>query len=311
MVSKAEERATRIAALPFENAGAPSSSSAVGGFIHAIREAWKQRELLDLLIRRELKARYKDSSLGFVWSLVRPLVMLAIYYFAVGKILGADRGIPQFAIFVFAGLTIWGLYSEIVTSGTMSILSNAGLIKKVYLPREIFPLAATGSALFNFAVQLIVLLLATVLVWQFPWHLGLLYAPVSILLVVLFGTALSLMLSALNVYLRDIQYLVEVGLLILFWASPIVYSYSFVHQALVEAHMPGWVEELYLANPLTIAILAFQKAFWLAGSTATPPASYPPNMELRLAIMLVVSAALIWVGQRVFSRLQGNFAQEI
>lgn len=310
MVSKAEERATRIATLPFESAGSPQGN-AVGGFIHAVRDAWAHKELLDLLIRRELKSRYKDSSLGFAWSLIRPLVMLGIYYFAVGKILGADRGIPQFAIFVFCGLTLWGLFSEIVVGGTMSILSNAGLIKKVYLPREIFPLAATGSALFNFGVQLIVLFAATILVWQFPWHWELLYAPAAIVVVVLFGTSLSLFLSAVNVYLRDVQYLVEVGLLILFWASPIVYSYGFVHTALVTAHAPGWVEEVYLANPITIAILAFQKAIWLAGSTTTPPASYPPNMEWRLLIMALVSGVLIWIAQRVFSRLQGNFAQEI
>jgi ABC-2 type transport system permease protein len=310
MASNAEERATRIATLPFESAGSPQGN-AVGGFIHAVRDAWGHKELLDLLIRRELKSRYKDSSLGFAWSLIRPLVMLAIYYFAVGKILGADRGIPQFAIFVFCGLTLWGLFSEIVTGGTMSILSNAGLIKKVYLPREIFPLAATGSALFNFGVQLIVLFAATILVWQFPWHLELLYAPAAIIVVILFGTSLSLFLSAVNVYLRDVQYLVEVGLLILFWASPIVYSYGFVHAALVNAHAPGWIEEIYLANPITIAILAFQKAIWLAGSMKVPPASYPPNMELRLLIMALVSVVLIWVAQRVFSRLQGNFAQEI
>lgn len=306
MAENAQQRAERLSLLPFESAGVDTSRH-VGGFIAAVRDAWRHRELLDLLIRRELKSRYKDSSLGFAWSLIRPLVMLLIYYFAIGKVLGAERNIPEFAIFVFSGLTIWGLYNEIVTGGTASILTNAGLIKKVYLPREIFPLAATGSALFNFGVQLVVLVAATILLGQFPWHIELLYLPASVILVLLFGSALGLFLSAVNVYLRDVQYLVEVGLLILFWASPIVYSYSFVADAITRAHLPGWFTELYLANPLTVAILAFQKAMWLGGTAAT----YPPNLELRLAVMALVSLVLIWIAQRIFARLQGNFAQEI
>src|SRR5690606_5295180 len=97
----------------------------------------------------------------FGWSLIRPIVTLIIYYVAIGQFLGAARSIPDFAIFVFTGLTLWGLYYEIITVSTGSILSNAGLIKKVYLPREIFPLAAAGSAFVNFFVQLAILLLAT------------------------------------------------------------------------------------------------------------------------------------------------------
>ncbi|WP_105035118.1 ABC transporter permease [Cryobacterium aureum] len=310
MGTEARRRASRLASLPFERAGS-ANGSAVSGFASAVREAWSHRELLDLLIRRELKARYKDSSLGFLWSLIRPLVMLAIYYFAIGKILGAERGIPQFAIFVFSGLTLWGLFSEIISGGTMSILSNAGLIKKVYLPREIFPLASTGSAMFNFAVQLVVLIFATVVLLQIPWQIEILYAPLAILVVAVFGIAFSLFLSAVNVYLRDVQYLVEVSLLIGFWISPIVYSFGFVVDALGRAGLPGWVTEIYLANPITIAILAFQKAFWIAGSTPEAGAIYPEHLGLRLVVMIIVGLLCVWGAQRVFSRLQGNFAQEI
>ncbi|WP_255371603.1 ABC transporter permease [Cellulosimicrobium sp. CUA-896] len=133
-----------------------------------------QRELLDMLVRRELKARYKDSTLGFVWSLGRPLAMLLIYYVALGQFLGAARSIPQFAVFIYAGLTAWNLFSESLTAGTGSVVANSGLVKKVYLPREVFPLSSIGSALFNFSIQLVILLAATVLVGQFPpgGHVG-------------------------------------------------------------------------------------------------------------------------------------------
>lgn len=308
MTETASQRAQRLSALPFDRSGA-AKLSALTGVISAAREAWAHRELLDLLIRRELKARYKDSSLGFVWSLIRPLVMLAIYYFAIGKVLGAERGIPSFAIFVFAGLTLWGLFSEIITSGTMSILSNAGLIKKVYLPREIFPLAATGASVFNFAVQLCVLILATIVLGQPPLHMEILYAPLAVGVVLIYGTALSLLLSAVNVYLRDVQYLVEVALLVFFWLSPIVYSFGFVVSAIRDAGIGAWAIELYLLNPFTLAVVAFQKAFWVAGAEAG--AIYPDDMALRLVIMAIVGMVFLWFAQRVFARLQGNFAQEI
>lgn len=316
MSNAAQERADRLAALPFRSS-APQNAVGLRTTWHSLKEIFGHRELLGLLVRRELKARYKDSSLGFLWSLIKPLTMLLIYYVAIGHFLGAARGIPDFAIFVFTGLTIWGLYSEIVSGGTMSIIGNAGLIKKVYLPREIFPLAATGSALFNFAVQFVVLIGATLVLGQFPLSWNLLYLPVSILIVLLYGVALAILLSALNVYLRDIQYLVEVAMLILFWASPIVYAWSYVVNAAKAANLP-WLTEVYLWNPITNAVLAFQKAMWLAGSETRvidgleiPPQPWPIDLNLRLAIVTVIGLVLLVVCQRVFQKLQGNFAQEI
>lgn len=311
----ASERAQRLAELPFENAGSPSVGH-FSGFFRTVAELWGQRELLGLLVRRELKSKYKDSSLGYVWTLIRPLVMLLIYYFAIGAILGANRAIPDYAIFVFSGLTIWGLFSEIVMSGTTSILANGGLIKKVYLPREIFPLAATGSALVNFASQMAILVAATLILRQFPWHLALLDILPAIAVTLIYGTALGILLSAINVYMRDVGYLVEVGLLIFFWVSPIVYSFSFVHNALLNHPV---LEQVYLANPMSVVILAFQKAMWIAGSiptvmpgqTAPTVALYPDHLDLRLLIMFVIGIVFLAIAQRVFSRLQGNFAQEI
>lgn len=256
-------------------------------------------------MRRELKAKYKDSSLGFVWSLLRPLVQLVIYYVAIGKFLGAERSIPDFAIYLFLGLTVWTLYSEIVTSSTTSIVTNSGLVKKVYVPRELFPLASIGSALFNFVVQLAILLAAVLLLARPPLSLDLLYLPLAFVTLLAFSTTIGLLLSAWNVFLRDIQHLVEVLLIVLFWASPIVYSYEMVHSVL----QGGIVEQIYLANPVTLVVIAFQKALWAGGLSSG--AVFPPDIALRLVIALVVSIALMWVAQRIFARLEGNFAQEL
>jgi ABC-2 type transport system permease protein len=275
----------------------------IRGAAFSVRALWSQRELLNLLVRREIKSRYKDSSLGILWSLLRPLAQLLIYYVAIGKFLNAERSVPEFAVFVFTGLTAWTLFSEILAGSTASIVSNAGLIKKVYLPREIFPLSAVGSALFNFSVQLFILLAATVVLGKPPLHIQLLYLPLSLIVILLFSFAVGLLLSAVNVYLRDFQHLIEVLLLVLFWASPITYSFTLVHRVLKG----DWLEQIYLANPITLVVLGFQKALWMAGANQI----WPSDLALRLGIVGILSLVLLWVAQRVFARLEGNFAQEL
>lgn len=316
-VRLADARAERLAALPLEVTDAASRVN-VSTFFRGVRDVLAHRELLGLLVRRQLKSRYKDSSLGFLWTLIRPLTLLLIYYIAIGQFLGAARGIPEFAIFIFTGLTIWGLYAEIVQSGTGSIVDNGGLVKKVRVPRVLFPLSNVGSALVNFGAQFTILLAALILTGGFPLSWDLLYAVAAVLIVLVWGVALSLALAAANVYLRDTQYLVEVGILILFWASPIIYAWSFVVNA-VNARGQSWLAEIYLLNPVSNAVLAFQRGLWLPGSretvmpdgTVIEPQPWPSEMPLRLLIVFLVGGLVLVLFHRLFERLQGNFAQEI
>lgn len=318
MASTHDERVVRLAEEPIRYAG--GTPGALAGTRRSTRDIWQHRELLGMLVRRELKARYKDSVLGFVWTLIRPLTMLLIYYVALGKFLSAERGIPDFAIFIYTGLTAWGLFSDAVNAGTGSIVANTGLIKKVYLPREIFPLATIGSALFNFAIQLFILFVATIVAGDVPTGARWGYLPLSLAVLLTTVVGWSLLLSALNVYLRDVQYLVEIGLMIAFWASPIVYSWGLFSDK-VDSPV---LRELYLTNPVTIAVIGFQRTFWVAGdggpiprgATAEQvqrltPQPIPDNLELRLWVWIAVGVVFTFIAQRVFARLQGNFAQEL
>lgn len=297
-------RAARLERLPWESAAAHGKGLA--GFFSAIVDMWSYRELFGLLTRRELKARYKDSRLGFLWSLVRPLVMLLVYALVVGEFLGAARAIEDFAIYIFAGLAIYTLFSEILSAGTNSLVANAGLIKKVYLPREIFPLATIGPALFTLAIQLAILIVAALVVGtlSFGVHLG--YAVLSIVLMALFGAALAVVLSAVNVYLRDIAYLVEVVLVLGMWASPILYALSMATDRF-ESFGLGWLAPIYTNSPVTLAVLGFQEAFWQPGFST----QYVPQLWLHMLIAIAISVLMAFGAQRAFSRLQGNFAQEL
>jgi ABC-2 type transport system permease protein len=294
-------RYAALAAQPFQVTSAHSLNILEGW--RSVREVVGRRQLLGLLIRRDLKARFKDSALGLVWSLLKPLTQFAIYFFVVGQILGAARGIPDFAIFVFAGLTIYGLFAETINGATQSIINNAGLIKKVALPREIFPLASVGSGLFNFAIQVAVLIVAALALGGLRPGLHLLYAFPAIAVVVIYALALGLVLAAVNVYLRDIQYLTELVLMVLLWASPIVYSWSMAAGIFGR----GLLLEIYSNNPVTLSVMAFQYAF----RSPEIPAEYPADLLLRLGVAAVIGLVVLVIAQRVFSRLEGNFAQEL
>lgn len=295
------ERWNRLATEPFEEVG--RSARFFAGSLRSLREIVARRQLLGLLVRRELRSRYKDSSLGFLWSLARPLTQLFIYYVVIGQFLGAAAAIPNFAIYVFTGLAAYTLFSEIVGAATISIVANAGLVKKVYFPRELFPLASVGSSLFNFAIQLGILLGFAIIIGQAPLTPDIVFLPVAFLLMVVIATAAGIFFSAINVYLRDAQYLVEVALLMLMWASPIVYGWTNVRDILG----PGVLLEAYTNNPVTLSVLGFQRSLWISGG-----AEYSPgHLMLRMLIALGIGIVLLFVSQRIFAKLQGNFAQEL
>lgn len=301
VTGSAAQRGSDLADAPLVPVG--TRPGFLTGTADSLRHIWAYRELLGLLTRREIKVRYKDSTLGLLWSLIRPLAMLAVYYLAIGKFLGAQRAIPDFAVYIFTGLTAYALFSEIVSGCTGSILGNAGLVKKVFLPREVFPLSSVGSALFNFGVQLVVLAAATVAVGRVPVGERLLYLPLSVAVLFVWATALGLVLAAVNVYLRDVQYLVEIGLTVLFWSTPTVYSWELVRNAMGSPLL----EQVYLANPVAVAVLGMQRTFWVAGDAA----AVPSGLGVRLLVMLGVGTVLLWLAQRVFARLEGDFAQEL
>ncbi len=280
--------------------------NAVGGFFGAVRAVFDRRELLGQLVRRELVGKYKDSTLGVAWSLARPLAQLLIYYLVIGEFLGAARGIDNFAIFIFCGLTLYGLFSETLTMMTSSIVANAGLVKKVYLPREIFPLAALGASLFNFSIQFAILLIAALILGTIAFGVNLLFAVGALLVILIWVLGLGLALAAANVFMRDIQFVVDIVTMLLMWFSPIVYSWTFVESTFSQAGIP-WLTEVYLANPITVAVIGFQEAFWAIPSGG----ELLPYLWLRMLIVGLVGLVVLWLGQRYFAKHQANFAQEL
>jgi ABC-2 type transport system permease protein len=283
-----------------------------------LAEIWRSRELLVYLVRTEIKVKYKNSFLGLLWSMLSPAMTLAVYTLVFGVLL--KNGIPNFVIFLFAGLLLWNFFSTGVMSATGVIVNNAGLVKKVSFPREILALAAIGSAgVFLFfqacVMAIFMLVLHMAPAWQLLWLL-----PVALIPTAVFAGALGIFLASVNVYLRDTQHLVTVIVgAAWFWACPIVYSY----QRQLAPHLAGkgyaWI---YFLNPMTPMVMTFQRVLYNRPGlvTLTTAAhvkaqlipSWPATTYVWAdAAVLGVSVGLLYLAMIVFGRLAGNFAEEL
>ena len=225
------------------------------GVMKDIKDLFSARELLAALLGRELAGKYKGSFLGIGWTLVRPLVMLFIYAVVIGEFLGASRSISNFAIFVLVGLLFWNLISDSINMGSVSMTINSSLLKKVWFPREVLPLTSFAVASVHFLVQLLVLIFAYIIFGTWPNLSNLLYLIPTVLIAFPVAFGLSLIFSVLNVRFRDTQYIVEVGLVLSFWLSPVVYPWIAAHQFLSSLPFGNIIQQIYLANPFGLVVM--------------------------------------------------------
>src|SRR6056297_2739769 len=266
---------------------------------------WTYRELLGNLARKELKVKYKDSVLGFVWSLLNPILYLIVFSLVFSEILRVQ--VPDFGIFLLSGLLAWNLFSAGVSAGTASIVGNAGLVQKVWFPREILPLANLAAAVVHFFLQLLVLLAALLVFRHAPdWSSAPALIP-ALAVLLLLTAALGIALGAINVYLRDTQHPLELGLLAWFWLTAIVYPYSLVADRLADR---SW---LMLLNPMIPVVTTFQRILYNPPDSANIlPVDTGIDWYLRnLALVGLGSVVLLFVALWLFGRLEDDFAEEI
>jgi len=278
-----------------------------------LRDVWDHRELLRAFAARELRSRYKGSNLGWVWALVRPLVMLLIYGLAIGVFLGAGRSIPQFMVFIYTGLLAWTLFSTIVMGAINSVVANGTLLSRASFPRLLLPLSVLLSALVDFLLQASVLLVGYAVFADLPAASDLLWLPPSLFLLVMTAMGIGLVFAAINVYVRDVAFLVDIGLQVGFWLTPVLYSYGQVVRGAQDFGIAGEVAtRIYMLNPMANVVFGFHNALWPASSsTAAEAFVFPGQLVLRLAVFSLASMFLLWLGMRVFVTLSGNFGQEL
>lgn len=289
--------------------------SAKVSVVTRLKEIWKARELLVFLVRKELKVRYKSSALGFLWSFLNPALILAIYFIVFRYLV--PNGIHDFAVYLFCGLLPWNLFNTTILSSSGTLVAHAGIVKKVAFPREILPLAQVGVACMYFLFQVCILVVFLVGFHVLPdWK----YAPILLYALacdIVLSAALALLLSALNVYMRDIEHLVQVVLVAMFFGPPIVYPFANVASKL-GVHGLVW---LYLCDPLVPIVLSFQRCIFgnvappVAVATALHPKILPVEGHLwylaLLSAVMAFSIVLFFFAMFVFRRVEGNFAEEL
>jgi lipopolysaccharide transport system permease protein len=241
--------------------------------------------LLRNLILKDFRIRYRNMSLGVFWSLLNPLVMVAVFTVVFTKFFAAPA--PNYPLFLLCGLIPFNFFSSAWAAGTQSIVDNAGFIKRVPVPREVFPMATVLSVAVQSVLQAIILIVFAVAAGKYP-NVHWVWLPVIGMLLVAVASGFALVFSAVNVYIRDTRYVVESAVTILFWLVPIFYPLTAV---------PVQWQNLYLMNPVSCAIVAVRNVILDAA---------PPTISVLMRLS-VFAGAMYVAGWLVFRSLKARF----
>lgn len=263
-----------------------------GRMVAQAAELFKYRSLVTNLVSKDLKVRYKNSVLGFLWSLLNPLLMMLVFTFVFTQLINVGETIPNFPVFVLTGLLAWNWTATSVAAGTKAITDNAPLINKVYFPRMLLPISVVISQMIHYLLALPVLFVFMAIYGMkfSPW---LVYLPVVIMVQAIFLIALVLILSALHVYFRDTTVLVEVALTAWFFMTPIFYR--------VEDVVPDLVSWMYWLNPMA-SIIAELHTILYYGSVPDP---------LFMARTLLTALILLAFGYALFQRVSKHIGEHL
>ena len=250
---------------------------------------WRIRQLVALHVLRELKVRYKRSLLGMLWTMLNPLLLMVVYTVVFTTILPA--AMPNFSIFLLAGLLPWLYFSTSLMQGLMSVLGNQELVRKIRLPQAVFPLSVVGSNLVNFTLSLVPLFLVMLVLRQ-PFTGALLFLPASALILTLFCAGVTLLFATATVFFRDVRHLTEVALQMLLYLSPVLYDFKQLGE-----HKTWWFSlfrlELKL-NPHSYLVPLVRDPVYYGRLPALPT----------IGIALAVAVGSLVVGFAVFTRLE-------
>ncbi len=274
-----------------------------------LKELWKFRELLLTMVQRDLKIRYKNSALGFLWSLLNPLLTVTVMSFVIGNFL--KPGVPNFGAYMLAAYLPFMFFQFCILDSAQSVLLSIQLVKKIYFPREILPLAAVLSNLVHFFLAYGVFFAYLILNWaihqgEWPIRATVIWLPVLLLINVALATGLSLIISALNTFYEDVKYIVSILIYLLFFLTPVMYFSEDVANSKINHEMGGRLYQIYHLNPLAILSESYRKAIL---SPSDRLATTLPFDWRYLTIAAVVSFGTLVYGYSLFNRMKWRFVE--
>ena len=255
----------------------------------SLNELFNYRCMIRNLVKRDIRGRYKGSILGFIWNFITPLVQILVYIMVFTTVF--HPMIDNYAIYLMAGMTIWIWFSESLVEGSGTFVSNSDMIKKIYFPRSVLPISVVLSKLVNFIILSVIFLIIIAIVGHGISFEALLLMPLIIIISFIFITGFVMTLSAINVYFRDIQYIVSVIMMAWVWMTPIMYSTDAIDDKLLLT--------IVSLNPMTPIVELYQDVFYW---------KMVPSLET-LLICIGIALLTLLIGIVVFKHLEKDFAE--
>ena len=254
------------------------------------KEIWEYREMVASLVKRDLKSRYKGSVLGFLWMFLNPLLQLAVYTVVFSTIM--RMGIDKFYLFLFVALVPWLFFSTCLSAGTTVIFSEQDMVKKIYFPREVLPIAFTISQFVNMLLSFLVIFAVLIISGIRLNPQALFFLPLVMLVEFVMALGVTYLVSALNVYFRDLEHILGILSMAWMYLTPILYPMDMV---------PQQYARLFTLNPMTSVTIAYRDILYYG---------QVPHMNT-LFHALVMGVLVLAIGQVVFGRLQRHFVEEL
>ncbi len=253
------------------------------------KKLYQYRELLKTNIQKEIRGKYKGSFLGVLWSFLNPLLMVLVYAIVFPYIMRVS--VPNYLIFLIVAIIPWNFFTTCITTGCNCVWLNGGIIKKVYFPREILPVSVICAGCINFLISCLIILIFLIF-GGIGLSINILWLPLIVIIQSLLSLGLLFILSAINVYVRDVEYLVSFVLNLLFYGTPILYTIDMFPKTL------QWV--LYL-NPLAHLIDAYRSIFYWQTM---------PNLS-SIVYLFCLAILVLVTGYMIFKKLEKGFAEEL
>lgn len=257
--------------------------------MNIFKKLYDYREMLKTSIKKDIGGKYKNSFLGVLWSFVNPLLQIVVYAIIFPLIMKSD--IENYVVFMVCGLIPWNYFSTVINRSSFTMIENGNIIKKVYFPREILPISVVTSETVTFLISSILILLFT-LGYGLGITINIVFYPLVLLVQYVMLLGISLIVSSVTVYFRDLQHFIGVLLQLFFYATPIVYAVDVIPESF------RWILKF---NPMTYIIEGYRDIFW--GQTM-------PDLS-NLLIVLAIGIVLCIVGYLIFNKLQKRFAEEL
>ena len=257
--------------------------------MNIFKNLYNYRDLIKTSVKKDIGGKYKHSFLGVLWSFINPLLQIAVYAIIFPLIM--KNNIPNYTVFMVCGLIPWNYFATVINRASFTFIENGNIIKKVYFPREILPLSLVTSETINFLISTIIIICFTLAYGMGLTKYVLLY-PLVLLVQYILLLGISLIVSSVTVYFRDLQHFIGVLLQLFFYATPIVYSVETIPENF------RWILKI---NPMTYIIEGFRDIFYY---------HQIPDVKM-LGIVLVIGILLCIVGYLIFNKLQKKFAEEL